>query len=373
MKFDNSASNMVKGVAIILMLMHHLFGCATMFCEQYGVKTVFIEYNRLYSFSVNAKLCVSMFVFITAFGITRQYNKKAQSHGRKILKKAEVEIFSISRYIKLLFNFVLVYLIAFATSFLRDGGVNKVYCENGLKKGVMYAVIDALGLSNYFGTPSLNETWWYMSIAILIVFITPIFIWLYKSNGIALVAVAALIYYLGINKSSFVIYVFSIALGIFCAEANLLERLKGWKFWSNKWVNALLKILVCIFLIIFIFRARGKTGYSFWIDPVLTFLICYLCLELKSSKLSGLGKVMGYLGKHSMNMFLIHTLIFEYYFTEFIYGFKNCWLILLALTLTSLLGSICIEWVKKLIHYNRMIEWFAQGICKKICFEKEED
>ena len=52
---------------------------------------------------------------------------------------------------------------------------------------------------------------------------------------------------------------------------------------------------------------------------------------------------MGFIGKHSMNIFLIHTLIFEYYFTEFIYGFKNWFLILLMLLLTSLLGSMVIN------------------------------
>lgn len=56
-----------------------------------------------------------------------------------------------------------------------------------------------------------------------------------------------------------------------------------------------------------------------------------------------------------MNMFLIHTIIFEYYFTDFIYGFKNWVFVLFALFATSLLISIVIEALKKISGYNKLI------------------
>ncbi len=64
---------------------------------------------------------------------------------------------------------------------------------------------------------------------------------------------------------------------------------------------------------------------------------------------------MAFVGSHSMNMFLIHTIIFEYYFTDFIYGFKNWVLVLFALFVTSLLTSIVIEYLKKVSGYNKLI------------------
>ena len=60
---------------------------------------------------------------------------------------------------------------------------------------------------------------------------------------------------------------------------------------------------------------------------------------------------MQYVGKHSMNMYLTHTFIFAYFFPDFIYGFKHPALIFLALFTTSLLLSICIEFVKRRIGF----------------------
>lgn len=67
-------------------------------------------------------------------------------------------------------------------------------------------------------------------------------------------------------------------------------------------------------------------------------------------------KPIGFIGKHSMNIFLIHTLIFEYYFMDFIYGFKHWLLILVALLVISLIVSIIIEYLKVLLGYNKLIK-----------------
>ena len=63
---------------------------------------------------------------------------------------------------------------------------------------------------------------------------------------------------------------------------------------------------------------------------------------------------MQYVGKHSMNMYLTHTFIFGYFFADFIYGFKYPVLIFLALFTTSLLLSICIEFVKRRIGFYKL-------------------
>lgn len=65
-------------------------------------------------------------------------------------------------------------------------------------------------------------------------------------------------------------------------------------------------------------------------------------------------EAMQYVGRHSMNMYLTHTFIFGYFFHDFIYGFKFPILIFLALFATSLLLSICIEFVKRRIGFYRL-------------------
>ena len=65
---------------------------------------------------------------------------------------------------------------------------------------------------------------------------------------------------------------------------------------------------------------------------------------------------MQFVGKHSMNMYLTHTFIFCLFFPDFIYGFKYPILIFLALFTTSLLLSVCIEFVKKRIGFYKLLD-----------------
>lgn len=74
MEFNANKTNMVKSIAIILMLMYHLFGCSVTFCEQYGTYSKLFAWDSIYSFSMAAKICVGIFVFLTAYGITKSFN-----------------------------------------------------------------------------------------------------------------------------------------------------------------------------------------------------------------------------------------------------------------------------------------------------------
>lgn len=352
MEFDVKKTNMVKCIAIVLMLMHHLFGCATMFCEQYGTYSGVFQWNSIYTFSLSAKICVGIYVFLTAYGITKSYNAKFGTIDHITMK--QMEEFSFNRYKKLAMNFLFVYLLAVMTSFLREGGPAAVYAQEGWKRGIMYAVFDALGLANYFSSPSLNETWWYMSIAVFMVFFIPMMIKLHKIFGCVCVVVAGFLFCLGITQTAFTKYMFCIAVGIWCAEENILEKLHEWTVCRIRVLNSIVTIALWCLMFVFLVYLRQKTSFSYWIDAIIPIVCCEFCMEL--SELCPISeKIMGFVGNHSMNMFLIHTLIFEYYFTEFIYGFKNWVLVLLVLFVTSLLASMIIEAVKKVIRYDKLM------------------
>ena len=55
----------IKGIAIILMLIHHLFSCSPEFVERFNVSTFFIPLGSLMSFSAFSNFCVSLFVFVS--------------------------------------------------------------------------------------------------------------------------------------------------------------------------------------------------------------------------------------------------------------------------------------------------------------------
>ena len=55
------------------------------------------------------------------------------------------------------------------------------------KSIVIYFFIDFLGLSYLFSTPTLNPTWWYMTLAILIIVLMPFIMNLIEKIGVSLV------------------------------------------------------------------------------------------------------------------------------------------------------------------------------------------
>ena len=99
-----------------------------------------------------------------------------------------------------------------------------------------------LGLANIMKTPTFNGTWWYMSYAILLVFITPYIIkWVKKAPGTSLVISLIFPRFLtsDIFISPFYWYSFTLVLGITCAEFNLFERMNTY-FKSKKHVDIIL-------------------------------------------------------------------------------------------------------------------------------------
>lgn len=69
-----------------------------------------------------------------------------------------------------------------------------------------------------------------------------------------------------------------------------------------------------------------------------------------------LSHVLKFLGKHATNIFLTHTFIYYYFYTDFIYSFKKDWLILIVMLIVCTMLSIFIELVKKIFRFNLLID-----------------
>nr|WP_294528951.1 acyltransferase family protein [uncultured Blautia sp.] len=338
--FSKNVTNILKGTGIILMLFHHLFSCSSDLVEKYQVSSRLIPMDKIMTISALSKICVAVFVFVSACGITISLSQKSQSQQAGYIWH---------RYKKLASGFLLVYLISILTFFLRTDRLG-VYFKEGPLKGIFYMLIDASGLASFFGTPSYNETWWYMSVAILMIFAMPLLISLYDRFGISAVVVAAMLTYVGIPLTAFTTYLFTMLLGIMAVKEGFYGRLLSLK---EKYVSIksdtvfyalLLAFFAFLFLIILTFRF--KCGHEDLTDGFLALIlsgIFFILTDLKGFCFPFLSL----LGKHSMNMFLLHTLIFEYYFTDFIYSFHNWLLITLVLICTSLAVSAVIDLVKE--------------------------
>ena len=66
------------------------------------------------------------------------------------------------------------------------------------------------------------------------------------------------------------------------------------------------------------------------------------------------------LGKHSGAIFMFHTFIFSLYFKDFIYWFKYPPIIFLVLTVICYVIAIGLEYLKKLIRYDKLVKKVTQ-------------
>lgn len=88
MKFSKEHSLIVKGVLIIFMLTHHLF-LNTAVYESKQLITLIHNLDNWENYVLFFKICVSGFVFISAYGIAEQisglYSRDVETSSKKML------------------------------------------------------------------------------------------------------------------------------------------------------------------------------------------------------------------------------------------------------------------------------------------------
>lgn len=116
--------------------------------------------------------------------------------------------------------------------------------------------------------------------------------------------------------------------------------------------------MLSFFLFIFVFtvfcRFKSNILNGQYIDGFIT-LTTVLIVVLTVRNIQYLRESFIFLGKHSMNIFMIHTFIFYYFFHDQLYSLKNPILIYSVLLLCSMLISMIIEYGKSKLGFYSLI------------------
>jgi hypothetical protein len=347
--FTKSSTLFCKGIGIFLMLFHHLFYNP----EEYaGFALDFRPFTaeRLTFLALLCKVCVALFVFLSAYGLTAKYRETFS--GRKTTGK-EIGSFIWKRYLKLMLSYWFVFALVLILQPL-GRSVFQVYGSSP-KDIFLFLGIDALGLSYFFRTPTLNATWWYMSIAILLLFLLPFILELMKRMGSfpVLAAGTLLPFFFDLQNAS-TFYLFSMLLGAFCYEEHIFEKIENAGS-RHRWSRPA-KLAAEIFLLLLLFSYR--TNYS--LNGITDGLIALDIALITGSflvKIPVLSPIMQSFGRQSANIFLTHTMLYSYYFKAFFYSFQFWPLIWAVLLLASWLLSVLIELLKKAVGYRRLLRF----------------
>ena len=344
--FTKKETNFCKGIAILLMLFHHLFND---YEEYAGYVVSFSPLNaeRVRFYAVLGKICVAMFVFLSGYGIAATWRKKfAGKPSRK-----EVFTFTWNRLWKLM----TVYWFAFLLTLLCQPLGRTVFDAYGRvpKDIAAFLTVDFFGLAHMFGTPTLNPTWWYMSLAISIILLMPLVLRLMDEVGALPVlggSVVLLFFLDARNANTF--YLFSMVLGAACFEARLFDRLGA--LWSSSRFGTDRKAVLELAALLVLLAFRSNYNYYGIVDGLIAMVIAML-VSTVLIRIPVVTGVMQLLGRHSANMFLVHNQIYSFYFLGLIYSFGHWLLILAVLTAVSLLVSIAMELLKKYTGYQKLL------------------
>ena len=353
--FNVYLSNCLKGVAAVILLFHHCFLKPARY-KGYTLKLLFPEYylNYLASFG---KICVSLFVFVSAYGLTKKL-MSMECKTESFYMDGARKIVCI-RLVKLLGNFMFVFLcIVLACRILRPGYLSECYGTT-FPDCVEYFIMDMFGVANYLGTPSLKATFWYYGLAIFLILIIPfLYLLLRKMNSVMFMFFMIIVnYFINFQNRDIWHYFLCIGVGMACAYTNFITRGMEYKLSDSKIVNKLIKSIVefaCIFVLM-VLRQGPLKGclYAVW-DAIIPVVVTLFCCEFIFT-LPGLGKLFHFLGIYSAGIFLIHNFIRTTWFNNFTYSFGYPLLILAVLLVDSLASSMLVEGLKKLLHYNILL------------------
>ena len=371
MKFTKEHTMQMKGIAIIILLFHHCFlnaqRWATVPYEKlattkgwgyYPISFAPFSSHTIQYLASFSKICVSIFVFMTGYGMWVSYESQK--------KKTTMSNYIKKRMVTLMTGFLIIFVVTEILA-IPTGRFIEVYGHDF--RSVVYMIIDALGLAKLLGTPLFCLTWWYMSLAIVLIMIFPfVHSIMEKYQWVVVVASIIVPRACGFGQSTDLFrYLLAYTLGMYFAQHDLLARIKE-KFMEQNVAGKLLSLIVSLIGLAVIIKCRqnawiGWKYLDFWDGFAAMYVIVISYIYILNGK--WIVKGLGFLGKHSMNIFLIHSFYRDVFFHEFTYSFYYAWLDYIVLMAISLVTSIVLEWFKKLIRYEKFIDWVKRLVTKE--------
>ena len=328
----------LKGIALLMLLAHHLFWKNT---ELYRDIQVYGNYRLFQSIGVISKVCVSLFVFLSGYGLTKKYEQF------DFRSKCDISMYYSQRYCKLFLNYWLIWLLFVPVSCLVGFTSQN---DASVLHNLMKMISDLFCISGFLNLPFYNTTWWFMSCIIGLYALFPAVIMMIKKGYfLSLIAFSIAIYLIPYEYPTKTVWIYLPAFlcGIKIAKDNNLLL--------NKSATYVLYLVLGLLLI-----ERLYVTYGILLDVIITIMIVLLYLNVKHT--NWVSMVLMYFGKHSMSIFLFHTFIFHIWFRDFIYSTGNPIIIYGILLMICIMISELIIRVKRLVHFDKVLEKSIQ-IC----------
>lgn len=321
--------NMVKGLAIILMVIHHTFAFPERISDIDWTSSLFNIEVHIAEFG---RICVFIYLFLSGYGLFYYAENNNGVTYKDIIKRA----------IKLLKRYWLIMIL-----FIPLGFLLKVYTLN-IKEFIM----NFLTVSY-----SYNGEWWFVNTYILLIFIFPIiYKYINKIPVLGIIGISLVINMISItvgliiNNIDNILLIRSIRLVLIyqldfitgCIFYKYMIMDKIYQYMQDRNLN---KLTINIIMLLSCVAIRKITTIAdFMIGPI---VILNSILIIKKLKLE---KIFSFMSRHSTNIWLTHSFFCYYYFQELIFWPKYSMLIILWIMLLTICCSHVINIISNITY-----------------------
>lgn len=336
----------LKGIAICAMLSHHLYACPPVGAAPYSGVQLWL--------GVLGKVCVALFLFCSGYGLAANYKPQSLVDDIKFVTK---------RLLKFYANYWVIFLIFVPISIF---AFNRTFADAyGSEANIYWCLLkDVLGLQ---GWSSYNITWWFNRLIIVLYLIFPLLFRIIRIRPIIALLLGIIMMRLEFHlpTSSIDIYTWQ-----FPFVVGLVWRMYEDKFpWLSTWLTEHKIIFAICSITIFVVAVilRMFPIIPHWsntrMDAFLASAIVLLVISI-IRYVPLVANILSFLGKHSMNIYLIHTFLNDYWHMEWLHT-GECMRDggnFILLIIICLLISMVIEFLKEKIRLYELVNIISKRI-----------
>lgn len=341
MELNKDHSKAMYGIAITMMIYHHLFCIPQRLNCDYFSLLGEAELNMAWL----CKICVAIFAFISGYGLYRSSRSKNE---QKTLKRIAVDYKLVIRQF---FKFMKKYWLVFAIFVPMGHFLKYIDINTG-------AIIR--GIAGF--SAEYNREWWYVKtyIAMLAIFplINEILFSIKDGKRAVFVTAAVLIIIIGayflkhriellgliimcINKFNGT-YLYIFIIGIICSKYKVFEYIVG------RLKNS---VAIVLFVISVLLRFIMSSKAPDMIDIFIIVPFIYGLVRLLD-KFKGLSLCMQKIGTHSTYMWLTHTFFCYYYFQKIITFSKISTVMFIETFIISYITAEILMYIERRLNYK---------------------
>ncbi|MGI8384830.1 acyltransferase family protein [Robertmurraya sp. P23] len=336
MEITKKDMNITKGVAILMMLLLHLF-CRKEYEGLYEPLIYIGNEPLIYYLALFGDACVPIYCFASGYGLYFSYTQKNPTYKNS----------NRSRLSKLILNYWII-LILFV-------GLGNVIRPNIYPGSFIEFINNMLLLSN-----SYNGAWWFLQTYVLLVLLSPYILKMVKKTNSKLIFFLALSVYfvsyvfrikqiIDLGDNQILIFLFNtivlIGTSLFpFIIGSLFLKENIYAFFSERMRKIKFKNLTCSIGILILIVFHGFIE-SMFVAPFTA--ITFICFFNAIDKSLLIKNTLNFFGNHSTNIWLTHMFFYMTIFPTLTFAPKYPILIFLWLIILCLCSSFLINLVFK--------------------------